>query len=150
METAVVRHGCRVFVIDPWNELYHDRGGETETDYTNRSIRDLKRFARAFQIHLIVVAHPKMLQRGSDGLYGMPSLYDISGSSAWANKPDLGIIVHRTDELTTRVKNAKSRYWETIGRPGIVAMHFNQQTRRFIEIERNLSDDDPPLRRRKS
>lgn len=142
MEIAVVQHDCKVIILDPWNEIFHDRGGETETDYTNRSIRDLKRFAKSFQIHLIVVAHPAKLQRRDDGLYNTPSLYDVAGSAAWANKPDLGIIVHRTDAETTVVKTAKSRYWDTIGRPGIVSMHFSAETRHFIELERNVVDID--------
>lgn len=138
MELAVVRHECRVIVVDPWNEMDHlyDGRGETEVQYTNRAIKTLKRFARAFQVHLIIVAHPTKIQKGTDGKYPMPGMYDINGGAVWNNKADLGVIVHRETEDDTRVKVAKSRYHDQIGRPGSVMMQFCGDDRRFTETER--------------
>lgn len=141
MEVAVVRHECRVIVVDPWNEMDHMWGRqETEAQYINRAIKTLRRFARAFQIHLIIVAHPTKIMKGPDGKYPIPGLYDISGGAVWNNKADLGVIVHRETEDDTRVKTAKSRYHDTIGKPGSVLMQFGKDTRRFTEVER-LGED---------
>jgi len=92
---AVIRHGAKLIVLDPWNELEHKRGShETETDYIGRAIRALKRFAKRYNVALWVVAHPTKPQ----GKTGPPGLYDIAGSANWANKADYGLIYHRPDK----------------------------------------------------
>lgn len=137
MELAVVRHGAKIIVIDPWNELEHDRrGNETETEYIGRAIRRLKRFAKSFQVHVIVVAHPTKSVKDGEGNYKMPTLYDISGSSNWYNKADLGVIVHRQNEDDTIIKVQKSRYHDILGKPGEVRMQFSKDQRCFIEQDR--------------
>jgi twinkle protein len=137
MEVAVTRFGVRIVIIDPWNELEHDRRhGETETEYTGRAIRALKRFAKAFKIHVCVIAHPTKSVKDGDGNYKMPTLYDIAGSANWYNKADLGVIVHRENKDDTLIKVQKSRYHDIIGVPGEVRMQYSKDERRFIEIER--------------
>lgn len=137
MEVAVTRFAARIIVLDPWNEIEHDRRqGETETEYIGRAIRALKRFAKAFHVHICVVAHPTKSAKDADGNYKMPTLYDINGSANWYNKADLGIIVHRENEDDTLIKVQKSRYHEIIGRPGEVRCHYSKDERRFVEIER--------------
>ena len=137
MEVAVVRHEASVIVIDPWNEMDHARSrDESLTEYVGRAIKTLKRFARQFQVHVIIVAHPTKSTKDQDGTYRMPTLYDISDSAHWYNKADLGVVVHRETADNTTVKVAKSRYHEIIGRPGSVVMQFCGETRRFMEHER--------------
>lgn len=136
MEAAVVQHGVKVIVIDPWNEMDHARNrDETMTEYVGRAIKTFKRFAKKFQVHLIVVAHPTKSSKDSEGKYRMPTLYDISDSANWYNKCDLGIIVHREGELTL-VKVQKSRYHEIIGRPGEMQLKYHPEERRFEEWAR--------------
>ena len=92
---AVLRDGIELLVIDPWNEVEHKRGrDETETDYTGRAIRMMKRFARQYQVALWLVAHPRkpVMDHGS---VKAPTLYDISGSANFANKADFGVVIHR-------------------------------------------------------
>lgn len=139
MELAVTRFGVKVIVIDPWNEVEHDRRrDETESEYIGRAIRLLKRFAKSFQVHILVVAHPTKSVKDADGNYKMPTLYDIAGSANWYNKADLGVIVHRADEDNTIIKTQKSRYHDTIGRPGEVVMQFSKDERKFVEQGRSL------------
>lgn len=142
MEVAVVRYGASIILIDPWNELEHSRRqGETETEYTGRAIRALKRFAKAFRVHICVIAHPTKSVKDGDGNYKLPTLYDIAGSANWYNKADLGVIVHKDtleyrDEPYTLVKVQKSRYHEIIGVPGEVFMDFSRDERSFTEVQR--------------
>lgn len=137
MEEAATRYHAKVFIIDPWNEIEHARGrDETETEYIGRAIRALKRFAKAFKVHVCVVAHPTKSAKDADGNYRMPTLYDIAGSANFYNKADLGVIVHRENEDDTLIKVQKSRYHEVIGRPGEVRMHFSKDERKFVETER--------------
>jgi twinkle protein len=139
MELAAVRHGAKIFVIDPWNELEHDRRrDESETEYIGRAIRLLKRFAKSFQVHVAVIAHPTKSVKDSDGNYKMPTLYDIAGSANFYNKADLGVIIHRASETETIIKVQKSRYHDTIGRPGEVVMQFSKDERKFVEQGRSL------------
>ena len=67
-----------------------------------------------------VVAHPAKMQRNREGKFPTPGLYDISDSAHWANKPDIGIVVHREDltNSETTIRVVKSRYHQAIGRPG--------------------------------
>jgi twinkle protein len=121
---SALRHGTRLFVLDPWNELEHDRpNGISLTEHVGTALRDMKAFARKYEAHLIVVAHPAKLKR-ENGQYPMPTLYDISDSAHWANKADIGIIVHRKSDDETIIKIAKSRYHDQIGKPGDVSVKY--------------------------
>jgi twinkle protein len=92
---AVVRDGARMIVLDPWNELEHKRRrDETETEYTNRALRAMRRFADRYQVAFWIVAHPA---KPMPGTHGVPKGYQISGSAAWANKPHYGLTYHRRD-----------------------------------------------------
>jgi twinkle protein len=124
-EAAALRYGTRLFVLDPWNELEHDRPpGVTLTEHVGTALRDLKAFARKYEAHVIVVAHPAKLRRDNEGKYPVPTLYDISDSQHWANKADIGVVVYRKSEDETVIKIAKSRYHDQIGKPGDVSVRF--------------------------
>jgi twinkle protein len=92
---AVVRDGCKMIVLDPWNEIEHKRRrDESETEYIGRALRQIKRFIRQYDVAFWLVAHPSKPQ---SGFKGIPGLYDISGSAHWANKADYGLTYHRPD-----------------------------------------------------
>jgi twinkle protein len=126
---AVIRHGCRVVVVDPWNELDHDRPHDMSlTEYTGKAIKEFKRLARNLDVHVIVVAHPTKMANGEK-----VGLYSISDSAHWANKPDVGIVIWKpsADSERSELRVAKSRYHDQIGRPGAVWMSYARSTRRF-------------------
>jgi twinkle protein len=131
---AVIRHDADVLVIDPWNEMDHQRPPDMSlTEYVGFAIRELRRFAKKYGVHVIVVAHPAKMQRSRDGSYPRPSLYDISDSAHWANKPDLGIVIHRPDitNSITEISIVKSRNYRRIGRPGTVKAIWNDDKTRY-------------------
>lgn len=100
--TAVVRHGAKMIVLDPWNEIEHKRGrDEAETDYIGRAIRSIKRFAKQYDVAFWVVAHPT---KPHEGTKKIPGLYDISGSANWANKADYGMTYHRPSFTENKAK----------------------------------------------
>jgi len=128
---AVIRHGVRIVVIDPWNELDHDRPHDMSlTEYTGKAIKEFKRLARSLDVHVIVVAHPTKLQANEK-----PGLYSISDSAHWANKPDIGIVLWKPSPESERaeLRVVKSRYHDQIGRPGTVWMRYERGNRRFLE-----------------
>lgn len=127
LREARTRHGCKWVILDPWNELDHiwDRS-QSEAIYTNDALRKLKRIARALQIILMVVVHPSK-EGGRQKDITEKDLYGISGSAAWANKADHGLIIHRPDHAKSEVyvKIAKSKDHAVMGRPGIIRMNYD-------------------------
>ena len=91
------RYGIRGLVIDPYNELDHQRPVHmNETEYVSQMLTKVKRFAQHNDVHVWFVAHPRQLQgwRGEP-----PNLYDISGSAHFINKADNGLVIHRDRDL---------------------------------------------------
>ena len=100
---AVQRDGCRVLILDPWNEIEHKRRkDESETEYTGRALRAIKHFMRVHNLAVWLVAHPSKPESGSKIV--TPGLYNISGSANWANKADYGVVYSRPDKATNLAK----------------------------------------------
>ncbi len=132
---AVIRDGIRLLVLDPWNEIEHQRGtNETETEYTSRAIRELKRFAKNYECAVWLVAHPR--KPSSDGTPKPPSLYDIAGSAHFANKADYGLIVHRDDlsQPFIDVRVVKVRMGLP-GRIGKVELQYDESTSGYTHLK---------------
>uniref|UniRef100_A0A1D1YS60 DNA primase/helicase n=1 Tax=Anthurium amnicola TaxID=1678845 RepID=A0A1D1YS60_9ARAE len=99
-KAAVLRYGVQGLVIDPYNELDHQRPpNQTETEYVSQMLTKIKRFAQHHSCHVWFVAHPRQLQNWNGG---PPNLYDISGSAHFVNKCDNGIIIHRNRDRNIR------------------------------------------------
>jgi twinkle protein len=133
---AVMRHGVRGLVIDPYNELEHKRQtNQTETEYVSQLLGKVKRFAQAHGVHVWFVAHPAKMQRDG-GSIPPPTLYDISGSANWANKADIGLVVHRDpshDPTRTDLYIRKVRF-KSVGKIGLVSLRYERSTGRYFEI----------------
>lgn len=133
-EIAIIRDGCKVLLLDPWNEIEHKRGAEeNETEYTGRAIRMLKKLARQYHILVVIVAHPKMPPMGK---VACPNLYSISGSANWANKADYGVIIWREDLTSnhSEVRVAKIKRHGPMGKPGSIYVKLDGYTKNFEEL----------------
>jgi len=83
------------FVIDAWNKIEHEQPKSvTETQFISQQLDFLINFCDVYDLHCILIAHPTKIEKQGIN-YRMPCLYDIKGSSAWKEKPDNGIILHR-------------------------------------------------------
>jgi twinkle protein len=136
-EDAVLRFGVRILVIDPWNEIEHCKAkNETTADYINRALRALKKFGQRHGLCVIVVAHPtKDVGGGKDGKPRVPTLYDVADSAAWFNKPDFGIVVHRSATADqTAIYIAKARFDDT-GTKGSCNLKFIRATNRYEQLD---------------
>ncbi len=132
---AVTHFGANMLIIDPWNEMDHNRPRELSlTEYTGFAIKALRKFAQKHRTHIIVSAHPTKMLRGKDGKLPCPTLYDISDSAHWANKPDVGLVVHR-EGAETLIRVQKARYPEETGEIGDVRAHFLRDSGRYEIIE---------------
>jgi twinkle protein len=136
----VFRHGIKVLVLDPWNELDHERPKTlTETEYVSMALGKIRRFARHYGVHVFVVAHPTKLKKDEDGKQPVPSLYDIAGSANWYNKADNGIVVWRnvmnSGDRLVKIYIVKIRFKE-IGERGSIDLEYDVVTGRYSEFER--------------
>ncbi|XP_024021254.1 twinkle homolog protein, chloroplastic/mitochondrial isoform X1 [Morus notabilis] len=137
-KAAVLRHGVRGLVIDPYNELDHQRpSSQTETEYVSQMLTQVKRFAQHHACHVWFVAHPRQLQNWAGE---PPNLYDISGSAHFINKCDNGIVVHRNrdpdagpvDQVQIIVRKVRNKVAGTIGEAYLA---YDRVTGRYIDIQ---------------
>ncbi|KAF2317938.1 hypothetical protein GH714_041261 [Hevea brasiliensis] len=136
-KAAVLRHGVRGLVIDPYNELDHQRPiSMTETEYVSQMLTLVKRFAQHYACHVWFVAHPRQLH---NWIGGPPNLYDISGSAHFINKCDNGIVIHRNrdpeagpiDQVQVCVRKVRNK---VVGTIGDAFLSYNRVTGEFMDI----------------
>jgi twinkle protein len=129
---AVIRDGINCLVVDPWNELEHQRRrDESETQYTNRAIRALKRFGTSFDVFVIVVVHPT--KDGGRHDQSKLSLYDAEGSSHWVNKPDIGVVIERDDAGGRCIVHGRKFRFSCLGRKGSTDFMFDSDTETYSQ-----------------
>lgn len=136
-KVLIFRRGIKGLVIDPWNEIEDARPPHmTETQYTNHVLQHLRNFARVYNVHLWLIAHPTKMPNNDMGEEQIPKLQNISGSIHFRNKADFGLTVYR-DLLTmpdqVDVIVTKSR-WMDYAQPGRVRFAFDKVTKRLSEI----------------
>jgi len=129
----VRKQGIKVLVIDPFNKLEHQSDyGESETRYISRFLDKLSMFAKMNDVLVILVAHPKKMEKNKEtGLFNRPSLYDISGSATFFDKPDYGLIVFRdfkTGLVTIDVSKVRFKH---LGPGGECELVFNAINNRY-------------------
>jgi twinkle protein len=128
---SVLRDGTTDLLIDPWNEVEHQRGDMTETEYVGRSLQQLRAFGLRHGCNIWIVAHPTKLRpvRPGDKIEP-PTMYDINGGANWANKADVGIAIHSPDSVTeVHLLKARFQRW---GRRGQKAeLEFDRNSGRY-------------------
>jgi twinkle protein len=107
------------------------------TEYVGFAIREFRRLAKRLQVCVIVAAHPAKMHREKNGEYPVPSLYDISDSAHWANKPEIGVVVYRASEDETVLRLVKSRYHEILGQPGDYSARYSRHDKRFVMLPKD-------------
>lgn len=131
----VHRHGIRQFVLDPLNSIDHlIPCGESETQYMNVFLNKLIGFARRNRCLVILVAHPRKMNReAGTNKTTVPDMYDISGSAAFYNKCDYGLVVERDrQEQVTRIHVEKVKF-RHLGDKGKATFVYNRANGRFAE-----------------
>ena len=133
----VHRRGIRVFVLDPVNCIDHDiPAGQSETQYMNAFLSRLAVFARRHRCLIILVAHPRKMNR-EPGMQRVatPDMYDINGSAAFYNKADFGMIIERNREAgITRIHVQKVKF-RHLGQGGTATFVFNTSNGRLTECD---------------
>ncbi|GER36806.1 nucleic acid binding protein [Striga asiatica] len=134
---AVLRHGVNGLVIDPYNELDHQR------PHNHQMLTKVKRFAQHHSCHVWFVAHPRQLH---NWVGGPPNMYDISGSAHFINKCDNGIVIHRNrdpeagpvDLVQVCVRKVRNK---VIGTIGDAYLTYNRVTGEYGDIDKSSQNE---------
>jgi twinkle protein len=131
-KALVKQKGIKILVLDPFNKLDHQYGSKNnETQYISKFLGTLTDFARFNNILVILVAHPRKMQRGE-----IPNLYDISGSAHFYNMSDYGIVVHREKDENGKMVNDVDIYVQKVkfnhlGQQGCAELCYNYNNGRY-------------------
>ena len=111
-EEQMYSFGVDVFFIDAFNKVKLPKGNKK--DEIDNVLTDLTSFAQRNNVLICQVAHPTKMQKNELGLYSMPTLYDVSGSSDFRNQTHDGFSIYRyfdtdQEEGYTRFTNLKTK-----------------------------------------
>lgn len=135
----IIKEKVTGVLIDPFNQLtndYKSAGGRSDK-YLETFLSDCTRFAQINTVFFIIIAHPKLLKKESDGNYPCPDVFDIADGAMWNNKMDNILVYHRPNhqkdpggplcELHTK----KIRRQKTVGKKGVVEFEYFRPKRRY-------------------
>jgi len=126
----VKTRGIKILVIDPWNKIDH-QFSDSETRYISRALDEIINLAKFSNLLIFLVAHPTKMGKGE-----IPSLYNISGSAHFFNKPDYGFTIDRKadeqnilqDEVDVHIQKIKYKH---LGKSDVVHLFYDKVTGRF-------------------
>jgi hypothetical protein len=138
----LVKHKIDGFIVDPFNQLYHDYS-ERDDKYLSKILTVFKRFAVMNQVYFVIIAHPSggAISIDENGNYTMPYYTKISGGMMWGNKCDNVLAYnrpyYRTNPADARCDFAsqKIKKQSRNGIPGQVELEYDRQTFRFYQID---------------
>ena len=134
-EMLIKRHGIDCLLLDPFNYIENDVDEDNSNEKIGNLLRRLKKFAVKNNVLVVLVAHPRKMDKSSAG-YNVPRLYDISGSHHFFNVPDWGLAVHRSfqngqkDPVEIHVQKIK---WHFRGKLGRVDYEFDRDSGQYSE-----------------
>jgi twinkle protein len=128
--------GIDVFVVDAFNKVLMPKGylGKEGID---RVLTRLTAFAQQNNVIIFLIAHPTKMQKDREsGLYDMPDLYSVSGSSDFRNQTHDGYCIYRVfdsevEQGYTEFHNLKTKYGfqGEIGKS--LRFYYNKETDRY-------------------
>lgn len=91
---AYKKHGIKLFIIDNLMKVKFKNTVNGKFDSQYQFVDSLKSFANNYNVHVILVAHPKKPENGGK----ITNIYEISGASEIVNLSDNVITMHRYTE----------------------------------------------------
>lgn len=144
----VYRKGIRQLIIDPYNRIdHHTSPGLSETQYISYFLDRLSSFAIRHNCLVILVAHPRKMNRDPGQVKDpVPSLYDVNGSAHFFNKCDFGLVVERDRELNvTRIHIGKVKF-RHLGECGQAVFQYDDVNGRYMSCKENKQEPTPAYR----
>lgn len=147
---AISRRGVRIVVIDPLNNIEPEPGME-DLKWDRHVNSELRRFARKYHCLVILVAHPRKVNRANlDGKKRRVEMNDINGSADFGNMTDYCLCVDRDDELkvvSTYIDKVKFKH---LGTRGVVHFHYDELSGRYVpctleRVPKGIEQDEGPV-----
>lgn len=140
--------------IDPFNQMtnnYQNFAGRDK--YLEWVLTLFSRFAQINNVYFWIIAHPIKMQKGADGNYPCPDVFDLSDGAMWSNKMDNILVYHRpfaqTDPQnpTCEFHSKKIRRQKVVGKKGFIIFEMLFRTRRFFingldQLQKCLNDQN--------
>jgi len=130
---AVARNGSRSLVIDPFSYLDLGLGSKSETNLISEMLTKVRNWAAAHDAVVFFVAHPAKMYRDKTGDYPIPKGWDISASSQWAAKGDVGFTVHQNSATGMVEIHVWKVRFKHIGQQGIAELSYDKSTGTYEE-----------------
>lgn len=128
----IKQKGIKILVIDPYNTIEHKRqNGMTEHEYISMFLDVLRNFAKRNNIIIFLVAHPTKMKK-EQGIFEIPDMYSISGSSNFYNKTDFGMTVYLNSGGITEIHVNKVKF-KHLGQKGIAYFQWEYSNGRYYE-----------------
>lgn len=144
---AIARRGVRTVVIDPLNSIEPESGME-DLRWDRMVNAELRRFARKYRCLVILVAHPRKVNRASlDGRKRRVEMNDINGSADFGNMSDFCISVDRDDDLKVVTVYVDKVKFKHLGTRGQYHLHYDELSGRYVPcvLEKVPKDVEPAL-----
>lgn len=133
-EQLIKNEGVEIIVIDAYNKIDSDKSvSEMETEFIGKLLDKLCRFAIKHDIMLILVAHPRKMERDRNHGYQIPTAYDINGSANFFAKSDYVLTAHRdipNDEVLIRVSKVKFSHY---GKQGDCRLKYDVESGNYYD-----------------
>jgi twinkle protein len=132
MAIAAKRYGCKFFIVDNLMSAMEEVAESLNSDQSNFT-QQCKDFAEAYNVHVMLVAHPNKLKKRGVAL----EKEDISGSNNIPNKADIILSVERNYSPEPRTYDVKLKLLKDREEGRYIAIKFvyNQETKRLVELE---------------
>jgi twinkle protein len=141
-KSLIRQKGIDAIVLDPFNYIEHDNQQDIMNEKIGRMLVKMKKFALTNKVMVLLVAHPKKMQKNKNtNQYEVPRLYDISGSHHFFNVTDNGFVVHRdfdTGLVDVYVQKIKHYF---MGKLGYVTFDFDPLTGRYKEQSQEFENE---------
>ena len=119
-KVAARQHGCKLFVVD--NLMMALAESDEEFRDQKRFVNAMKKFAKKFGVHVMIVAHPRKTKAG-EHLGGE----DVGGNSAINNLADATMVMERPN-----IRIVKNRI---TGFQGVIECVFCPDSRRIFQAD---------------
>lgn len=134
---VVRRKGVKMVVIDPFNRIDHQmEKGMAETQYISHFLDRLLTFAINTGTLVVLVAHPRKLERDNiTKRFPVPDMYSINGSANFFNKCDYGFAVEREENSNLCTVHIQKVRFRNLGKCGQATFAFNLNNGRYAACE---------------
>lgn len=141
---SIMRFGITDFAIDPWNEVEYEANKDLpEYRYIASCLGRLAAFGEDHRANIWISAHPTKALAVMKDRDRMINGYDVSGTSGFADKPDLGVTVEKMENRHAKIGIWKTRDAPAWGHTGQTAtMWFDDSCGRY-EDPRILNEPPP-------